>query len=63
MGRISSNFTVVSRFENRATRVGIYLFTTLIVINATRDFSFFYEVVKHLPAPATRTYYESSVPK
>jgi uncharacterized protein (UPF0303 family) len=63
LGSVSSNHAFIARKDRVFTRIGIYAFATLIMVNATSDFEFFYEVFKHVPQPANRTYYESSVPK
>lgn len=63
MGTISTNLAIVPRWDRLATRFGIFLITTIAMVNATNDFEIFYELFRHLPQPASRTYYESSLPK
>ena len=57
LGSVSSNIGLVSTKDRRRTRFLVYLIGCMFMINATRDFSVFYEIFYHLPQPATRTYY------
>lgn len=57
LGSVTTNFTGSHHFDRKWMRVGTYIAASLIFINATRDFSLFYEIFFHLPPPAARTYY------
>lgn len=63
LGSVTTNFTGVQPFDRKFMRLGTYILAALCITNATRDFSFFYEVFFHLRAPVSHTHYESSVPK
>lgn len=62
-GTISTNWAYVTKRDRILTRGGIYFMTALAMVFATNSFEIFYEVFRHLPEPAQRTYYEHSVPK
>lgn len=61
-GRISSNSSILPRFDLKLQRFGVFLLTTFMIVNATGDFTVFYEFFVHLPQPANKTLWEDQVP-
>lgn len=57
LGSVTTNFTGAQRNDHKLMRIGTYLTAAILLINASRDFSIFYEIFFHLPAPAARTYF------
>lgn len=57
LGSVTTNFLGVQPFDRKWMRVGTYILASLVFINASRDFTMFYELFFHLKAPVSRTYY------
>ena len=54
-GRISSNFSILTKIDLRVQRVVVFAFTTFMLVNATGDFTIFYEFFVHLRQPLNKT--------
>lgn len=61
-GRVSSNSSILPRFDLKLQRFGVFFLTTFMIVNATSDFGIFYEFFIHLPQPQNKTLWEDKVP-
>lgn len=61
-GRVSSNSSIVPRFDLRIQRAGVFILTAFMLISATGDFTIFYEFFSHLPQPYNKPIWQDAVP-
>lgn len=61
-GRISTNVSIMFRFDLFVHRFGIFVLTAFLVNSAFTDFTIFYELFSHLKQPVNKPLWENSVP-
>lgn len=61
-GILSSNSSVISRTERIIRRGAIYVAAIFLTIQATGDFTIFYEFFTHLKPVYNATLYQNSIP-